>query len=314
MLQLSILGIPGLALLNKGYVMNNVYDVAIIGGGPAGLTAALALGRIGRSVIIFDENKGRNFPAHHMMNFPSRDGTPPREFKEQIIKDLRKYSEITFRQEKVNVIRKNDGQFTINNHFEAKKILLAHGIKDILPEIPGIKELWGKAVFHCPYCHGHEFKRQKLGVMESDPKYLFHMAPLLLSLSGDVTIFTNGSRLELPPLLLEKVKVITAQVKKLNYYGEQLISLETETGEVKLDGLVIKPPQELTTDMGIKLGCELQENGLYKTDGEGQTSVPGVYAAGDIVDQRQAVILSCASGMRAAASISFSLVTNFLHP
>lgn len=319
MLQLSLMGITGMAgaqilpgFQKKGKRMKTESEVAIIGGGPAGLTAALALGRIGRKVLIFDDNKGRNFPAHHMMNFPSRDGTPPREFKEMIIKDLRKYSEVTVRPERVSDVQKKGDVFIINNQFEVKKIILAHGVKDVLPDIPGVKDLWGKAVFHCPYCHGHEFKRQRIGVMESDPKYLSHMVPLLLSLSDNVTVFSNGSRPLLSEGIMKKVTLVTSPVKALHHDGHELKSLLTEEGEVRLDGLVIKPPQVLTTDVGTKLGCELNEFGLYKTDSDGMTTVPGVYAAGDITEPRQAVILACASGMKTAASISYVLTQQFV--
>lgn len=317
MLQLSLLGITGMAhagtiprILKKGVPMNTESEVAIIGGGPAGLTAALALGRIGKKVLIFDDNKGRNFPAHHMMNFPSRDGTPPREFKEMIIKDLRKYSEVALRQETVNDIQIRKNSFIINGKFEVKLVLLAHGIHDVLPDIPGIRDLWGRSVFHCPYCHGHEFKRQKIGVMESDSKYLSHMVPLLLSLSGDVTIFTNNANPEIPTQLLKKTKLVTSKVREITHDGHNLEAVVTEEGRFEIDGLVIKPPQILTTDIGTKLGCELNEFGLYKTDSMGMTTVPGIYAAGDIVETRQAVILACASGMKTAASMTFALMND----
>lgn len=313
MIQLSLMAIGSqahaspLGRLTKGPVMNTKSDVIIIGGGPAGLTAALALGRIGRTVIIFDDNNGRNFPAAHMQNFPSRDGTPPREFKEQLLKDLRNYQEISFRTERVTSLSKNGDGFLVNQTFEAKKIILAHGVKDILPEIPGINDLWGNSVFHCPYCHGHEFKRGKFGLLSSDVNYLSHMVPLIKSLTEDITIFTNGESVELPSFLAD-VKMITAPVKRLQLTGPVLRSVVTGEIEIPIDALLIKPPQKLTTDLGTKLGCELNEFNLYKVDADSMTTVPGIYGAGDIVEMRQAVIMACASGMKTGANISFALM------
>lgn len=313
MIQLIVFGITGLArggILNtfrKGPIMSFQTEVAIIGGGPAGLTAALALARIGRKVTIFDDNKGRNFPAAHMQNFPSRDGTPPREFKEQIVSDLRKYSEVTLKGDRVLSIKKKGDGFIINDQFAAKKIVLAHGVRDILPEIDGIKELWGKAVFHCPFCHGHEFKNHNIGVLGTDSNYVSHMVPLLLSLSSKVTVFTQGISIELPLEILAKVTLVSDPVKKLSHQGEALKTVITSRGEIPIDALVLRPLQELTTDLGLQLGCELTEIGLYKVENEVQTTVPGVFAAGDITMPMQSVLLACASGMKAGAQVSFAL-------
>jgi len=292
--------------------MKTQTEVAIIGGGPAGLTAALALGRIGRKVTVFDDNNGRNFPASHMMNFPSRDGTPPQEFRELIIKDLRKYQEVSFRSERANEIEKKGDVYVINGNTEAKKIILAHGVRDILPAIPGIKDLWGKAVFHCPFCHGHEFKGQMLGLLSSDLKYLSHMIPLVLSLTDKVSVFSNGETIDLPPQLKTRVTLIPSPVRKLIYEDDNLHAVETVDGNVRLNGLLIKPPQELTTDVGRKLGCEINEFGLYKTENEVQTTIPGVYSAGDVSVPMQALLVACSLGMKAAAYASFELVAEAL--
>jgi thioredoxin reductase len=284
--------------------MDTRTDVAIIGGGPGGLTAALTLGRAGRKVVVFDDNKGRNFPTEHMMNFPSRDGTPPLKFREQIKSDLLKYPEVSFKNERVNDIRKLERGFLLNGSVEASKILLAHGVTDILPDIYGLREAWGKNVFHCPYCHGHEFKSKKIGVIVDIPHYADHMIPLLLGLSSDVTVFTNSNAVEIP-----------AQLKKyIVYHPERVRSftdgkVELEDGKtVPINGLVIRPPQRLSTDLGVKLGCELTETGHYKVDSESMTNVPGVYAAGDVVDPRQSVLNACAYGQKAGAFMNFAIL------
>jgi thioredoxin reductase len=270
--------------------MKHTYDVVIIGGGPAGLTSALALGRGGRSVLVLDEGNGRNAPAAHMQNFPSRDGTPPEEFKAQIRDDLKKYEEVKIEKTKVFSLDKADEKFLVNGLYVAKKIILAHGVRDILLPIPGMRELWGKSIFHCPYCHGYEFKNQKLGLL-ADEKTAEHMIPLLKGLSPDVIHFQMGS------------------VESFVYEGTKLKAVKLTNGEtVARDALLFKPAQEFTSDLGVKLGCEKTELGFYKVDDNGLTTVPGVYAAGDITEMRQGVLFACASGMKAAVMANYSIL------
>lgn len=270
--------------------MNKSVDVVIIGGGPAGLSAALTLARGRRTVLVIDEGKGRNAPAAHMMNFPSRDGTPPEEFKAQIRRDLADYKEVEIISNKVSSLEKVDSGFLVNGSIHAKKIILAHGVKDILLPIPGMKELWGKSIFHCPYCHGYEFRDQRIGLL-ADEKIAEHMFPLLKGLSSDVIHFPPDS------------------IESFLHEGTKMTGVKLKTGEiVKRDCLLFKPGQEFTTDLGVKLGCEKNEMGFYKVDDMGETTVSGVYAAGDIVEMRQAVLMACASGMKAAASVNFAIL------
>lgn len=270
--------------------MKHNYDVVIIGGGPAGLTAALTLGRGGRSVLVLDEGNGRNAPAAHMNNFPSRDGTPPDEFKAQIRSDLKKYEDVKIEKTKVFSLEKANGNFLVNGIYAAKKIILAHGVRDILLPIPGMKELWGKSIFHCPYCHGYEFKNKRLGLL-ADEKIAAHMIPLLKGLSTDVRLFEMGS------------------IERFIYEGTTLLAVKLTNGEtVERDALLFKPAQEFTTDLGIKLGCEKTDLGFYKVDDNGMTTVPGVYAAGDITEMRQGVLFACAAGMKAATMANFEIM------
>lgn len=277
--------------------MNTQSDVIIIGGGPAGLTAALSLGRAGRTVLIFDDNKGRNAPAPHMNNFPSRDGTPPGEFRELIKKDLSKYKEVSFSSERVTTLKK-ENDFIVNEKYKAKKIILAHGLKDVLPPIPGMKELWGKTIFFCPYCHGHEFKGKKIGIWANE-QIALHMVPLLLGLSHDVVLFSNGEEVT-HPLLLQ----LTVYREKILSVSESGIQLEGKF--VERDCLLHKPPVEMTTKLGTDLGCEVQ-NGLYKVGEDGMTTVEGVYAAGDNMDGRASVMFACTNGMKAAVGVNFAI-------
>lgn len=274
-------------------------DVIIIGGGPAGLTAALSLGRAGRTVIVFDDNKGRNAPAAHMNNFPSRDGTPPGEFRNQMKEDLSKYKEISFETSRVDSIRKESSGFLVNGSFRAKKILLAHGVKDLLPEIPGMKEQWGQTIFFCPYCHGHEFKGKRIGIFANE-QIALHMIPLLYGLSKDVVLFTNGEEVTHPLL-----RGVPHHTEKILSVSSMRIKLE-DGKTIDRDCLLHKPPIALTSTLGTDLGCELQ-NGLYKIGEDSMTTVEGVYAAGDNMDGRASVMFACTNGMRAAVAINFAI-------
>lgn len=267
--------------------MKHNYDVVILGGGPAGLTAGLTLGRGGRTVLILDEGNGRNAPAAHMNNFPSRDGTPPDEFKAQIRNDLKKYEDVRIEKTKVFSLEKTEKGFLVNGLYIAKKLILAHGVRDILLPIPGMQELWGKSIFHCPYCHGYEFRNKRLGLY-SDEKTAEHMIPLLKGLSSDVMYFGMGS------------------IESFIHEGTALKGVKLTNGDVVArDALLFKPAQEFTTDLGVKLGCEITEFGFYKVDDNGMTTVPGVYAAGDITEMRQGVLFACAAGMKAATMANF---------
>ncbi len=284
--------------------MNKQYDVAIIGGGPAGLSGALTLARGNRKVLVFDDNQPRNAPAAHMMNFPSRDGTPPDEFRRLIKEDLKKYSNVEFKTERVLDIQRNESGFLLDEKTQVKKILLAHGVKDILPEIPGMRELFGKAIFHCPYCHGYEHLNEPMGMI-GGKEYADHMSVLLRGLTNDLVIFTNGEEVGLYP----GIKIHKDKIDSFIYEGEKMKAVKLVTGEIiERSYLFYRPEQKLSSDLGVKLGCELTEFGHYKVSDIGLTTQPGVYAAGDNMTGMQSVINSCAAGSKAGAMMNAEIL------
>jgi thioredoxin reductase len=297
-------------LKDKGSFMKKDYDVIIIGGGPAGLTAALTLARGGRSALVMDEGKARNAPASHMMNFPSRDGTPPEDFKALIKKDLSRYPKVEISSTGVEEVTRTEAGFIINGSINCRRVILAHGIKDILPDIPGFKQLWGQSIYHCPYCHGYEHRNGPIGFVADDENAANHYAALLKGLSDDLIFFSNGKTISDTTTLEKKgIKIYTEKIQELVYDNKLLIAVKLESGlKVERDCLFFRPPHKLTTDIGINLGCELDEQGLYKVDSMGATTQAGVYAVGDISTPMQSVLMACASGSKTGAMVNYSIM------
>lgn len=284
--------------------MNSKVDIVIIGGGPAGLTAALTAARGNRSVLIFDDNQPRNAPAEHMMNFPSQDGTPPADFKAAIKNDLAKYSLVSFSEKRIDSITRFASGFIIDG-IEAKKILLAHGVVDILPPIPGLRELFGKAIFHCPYCHGYEYLKSPMGIIGSG-EMGHHFSTIVGGLSKDLIQFTNGIKEENSN---SHIPLFTEEIMEFLHVGNKLTGIKLASGKiVERNYLFFRPQQKLSSEIGIKLGCELTETGLYKVNEMGQTSQPGIYAAGDITHLRQSVLAACSLGQFAGAAMNFEIL------
>lgn len=277
---------------------------------------------MGRSALICDDGRPRNAPAEHMNNFVSRDGLNPGEWRKTALKDLEKYKTVQFQSGKVLAVQKQDLHFIAQ--FEAgqkkfRKVILAYGVQDQLPDVPGFKELWGKSVFHCPYCHGYEVRNTRLGLI-ANGKFLEHMLPLIDGLSKDTLIFTNEksdlSDETAEALYKNKIRLIESKITSLNFNGTQLKSVILEDGEeVARDGLFLAPkvPFQLKSQIGTNLGCEKTDFGFYKIDAFFKTTIFGVFAAGDIVTPMHSVLASAASGQVAgAAAVSEILHEEFL--
>jgi thioredoxin reductase len=291
-----------------------IHDVLIVGGGPAGLSAALALGRARKRVLVCDGGPRRNAAAVHLHNFVTRDGTPPDAFRQAAREELAAYPSVTVRDTRVESIAGERGAFRIQldtEVVEARRILLATGMIDEMLPIPGFRELWGTSIFQCPYCHGWEVRDRRWGYLVT-PHAAAHVLPFGLQIRGwtrDVTVFTNGNDLPAETRAAfetARVRVETAPVARLA--GERALEAVELAGggRVACDALFVHPPQRQTA-LVTSLGLALDDGFVVVDPMKRETSVPGIYAAGDLATRGQSAIFGAAAGTQAAAAINVEL-------
>jgi thioredoxin reductase len=294
--------------------MNNIQDfeVVIVGGGAAGLSAALVLGRARRRVAVIDAGEPRNAPAAHMQGFLSRDGMPPSELFAAGRAEVTGYGVEIINDRVVDI----QPGFTVTlaggSTVTARRILLATGVSDELPAIDGIWERWGKDLLHCPYCHGWEVRDQPLGVLGSIPGSVLH-ALLVRQWSDDVIFFAHTYELtndERHQLDARGIRIEEGVVTKLVVDGDHLRGVALADGRIIERTAVFVRPGNVAHNDGLAaaLGCDINEAGFVTVDGTGRTSNPGVWAAGNVVDPRAQVITSAGQGSAAAIAINADLV------
>ena len=286
------------------------FDVAIVGGGPAGLAAALALGRACRRVVMFDAGPPRNAAASHIYNFVTRDGTPPQEFRRLGREQLRPYSGVEVRDEAVRAIGGERDAFTLeatSGTVRARRVILCAGMVDEMVELPGFKDAWGHSIYQCPYCHGWEARGKRWGYLALDLLGLQHgFAAMLRGWTEDVVVF-KAAHLEVPPEVVEGlerrgIEFKPQHVAELLVQGSQLTHVVLADGErVRCDVLFAHPSQHQAKVVEA-LGLELGPTGYVQVDlMTRQTSRPGIYVAGDLTTQAQGAIFAAASGTQAGA-------------
>ena len=291
--------------------MKNHYEILIIGGSYAGLAAAMALGRASRKVLIIDSGKPCNIQTPHSHIFLTRDGETPAALsgiaKEQVLK----YPTVTFINNTVIDVIKTDKGFEIQTEsgevFTSEKLLLAAGIKDIMPHIDGFAECWGISVIHCPYCHGYEVKGQKTAIFANGDG-AYHYSMLLQQWTKDLTIFTNGKAIftEEQRVKFEKyaIDIVENPIAELAHKQGQLERIILENGESH-DFSVMYAKPEFKQHCGIPEKMNLlNDNGYVKADEMQRTTVEGIYAAGDCTTPMRAVAATVASGTMAGAAIN----------
>lgn len=289
-----------------------VYDVVVVGGGAAGLSAALVLGRARRRVAVVDTGAPRNAPAAHVQGFLSRDGMPPADLLAAGRAEVTRYGVELVKDRVVGI----DAGFFVRvaggRVLKARRILVATGVRDDLPQIPGVHERWGRDLLHCPYCHGWEVRDQPIGVLGTQPGSLQH-AHLVRQWSDDVVFFVHTGDLtaaERVQLEARGVRVVSGEVARLVVEADRLVGVELVEGRVIARTAVFVRPGNLPHADGllIGLGCEVDAAGFAAVDATGRTSTFGVWAAGNVVDPRAQVITSAGAGSAAAIAINADLV------
>ncbi|HEY6566094.1 MAG TPA: NAD(P)/FAD-dependent oxidoreductase [Actinomycetota bacterium] len=293
--------------------MNERYDVMVVGGGAAGLSAALVLGRARRSVVVIDAGEPRNAPAAHMQGFLSRDGMAPSAFLALGREEILGYGVDLLHDRVLSVVEPRfTARLVSGESIGARRILIATGVSDELPDIPGVRERWGRDLLHCPYCHGWEVRDQPLGVLGTLPGSVDH-AQLVRQWSDDVVFFAHTYVLdpkEREGLAVRGIEIVDGEIARLSIEDDQLTGVEMEDGRVVPRTAVFVRPGNVPHDDGLfaGLGCDRDEAGFPTVDAIGRTSVSGVWAAGNAVDPRAQVITAAGAGSAAAIAINADLV------
>lgn len=295
-----------------------LHDVIIIGGGFAGLAAAMPLARARRRVLLIDAGQPRNRFAAHSHGFLGQDGVAPADIQARGMAELSAYPTFTLLRGNVVGAAGTLDAFTVTladgSTFEGRRLILATGVRDELPAIPGMKERWGVGALHCPYCHGYEVVGQPLGVLGTQAGS--DMKALLVSDWGPVTLFTQDAFLpgaEMMVRLTERgITVESVPITEMLGEAPSLSAVTLADGRVlPLAALFVGPRTHMASPLALQLGCAMEEghSGPYLRINEGkETSVPGIFAAGDATMQMHSATLSVASGMLAGVGAHRSLL------
>lgn len=289
----------------------HAYDAIVIGGGPAGLSAALLLGRCRRRVLVVDEGLPRNRHAEAMHGYLTRDGISPSEFLRAARDEIARYG-VEYRRIKAHNARAVDKGFVVeldgDIHCFARKLLIATGVADDLPPVPGIEAFYGSTVHHCPYCDGWENRDKRLAVYARKPGLAF----ALLTWSSDVMLFTDGparfTRAEREHLSQRGIAVHAGKIARIEGESGSMRRIVLENNQsIERDALFFSTAQHQACNIAEGIGCMLNRRGTVDTNKLEMSNVPGVYVAGDASRDVQLVIVAAAEGAKAAFAINIAL-------
>ncbi|MBW8795684.1 MAG: NAD(P)/FAD-dependent oxidoreductase [Streptomyces sp.] len=301
--------------------MTDAYEVVVVGGGAAGLSAALVLGRARRRTLVVDAGEPRNAPAAHMQGFLSRDGMPPAEFLAAGREEIARYGVELVRDRAVDAAKDGADGFTValagGRTVRARQLVVATGLRDELPPVPGAAERFGRDVLHCPYCHGWEVRDQAFGVLATTAMSV-HQALMVTQWSKDVTLFlhrveeTELTDDDLRRLAVAGVRVVPGEVAGLRIEDDRLTGVRLADRSVHAREVLFVAPRPVPqNDLLRGLGAELTETpfGAYPViDERGLTTVPGLWAAGNASGFAEQVINAASRGYRAGAAINGELL------
>ena len=294
------------------------YDVLLVGGGPAGLSAALALGRARRRVLLCDAGPRRNATAAQIHNFVTRDGTPPSEFRAIARAQLGEYPSVECRDEPVLALSGSRGAFraqTATGEVLARRVILCAGMIDVMPDIEGFRALWGRSIFQCPYCHAWEVRELPFAVLARAPE-LLEFSIVLRAWTTQVTVLTEGvapSPEVVARLQRAGIRLDDRRIARLEADEGHLARVVFDVGDpLPFAALFARPPQEQTA-LVRSLGLTTTAAGYVQVDEmRRETSTPGIYAAGDLIGPMQAAIAASSMGVMAAAALNYELTAELV--
>lgn len=293
----------------------NQYDVAVIGGGAAGLSAALVLSRALRKVVVVDAGAPRNAPASHMHGYLSRDGLPPRDLLATGRSEVTGYGGEIVAGLATEVVANDQGGFRLvledRQEISARRLLITTGLRDELPEIPGLRDRWARDVLHCPYCHGHEVRNRQLGVLGWTPSAVRY-AQIVRQWSQDVVYFTAPDSLtteDRDQLTARAIGIVEGNIAQLVITDDVLRGVQMSDGSVVPRDVLFVPPRFVPNNqLLLRLGCDVDRDGWVVADSTGRTTTSGVWVAGNVVDPRAQVITAAGAGSAAAIALNADLV------
>lgn len=303
----------------KNETDSNSMDVVIIGGGAAGLNAALVLGRARRMVTVIDEELPRNRVTNESHGFLTRDGISPTEFRRISKEQILKYPTVSFKTETVIAVSGSNGNFRVETEsgsiIQSRKVLFATGMKDILPNIEGLAEVYGTSAFVCPFCDGWELRDRHLSVIGTNEMVL-HLVKLLTGWTNHITLLTNEMQ------FLSKEQLIDLENHSIRVIHNQIKNIESTNGMVKrinfisevalpCEGIFFVPKLVQASSIPASLGCKVSDEGPFHTliiDEMGRTNVEGIYSAGDSASRYHQLIAAASSGGLAAGTIQLDLI------
>ena len=286
------------------------YAVVVVGGGAVGLSAALVLARARRTVAVVDAGGPRNAPAAHMHGFLSRDGLPPHDLVAAGRAEVAGYGGSLIDDTVVDVAPGFHVRLAGGSSLHARRILVATGLRDELPDIPGVRERWGRDLLHCPYCHGYEVRDQPLGVLGGSPEVVQH-ALLERQWSPDIVLFPHTDTVgpaQRELLTARDIRVVEGAVARLVVGNDQLQGVELGGTVIPRAAVFVRPRFVPNADLLTGLGCAVDEHGWVVHDPVGRTSVAGVWVAGNAADPRAEVISAAGQGSAAAIALNADLV------
>jgi thioredoxin reductase len=291
------------------------FDVVVIGGGAAGLSAALVLSRACRKVLVVDSGAPRNAPAAHLHGYLSRDGLPPGELLAIGRDEVKGYGGEIIDCAVTELVPCGKSGFWVlladGRRVSARRLLVATGLRDELPDIPGLRDRWARDVLHCPYCHGYEVRDQQVGVLGGSPDAVRY-AQIVRQWSDDVVFFAPTGTLtsaQRTQLVARAIGIVEGTVERLVVDDDHLSGVQLDDGRTVPRVALFVPPRFVPgNDLLVGLGCDIDADGWVVTGANGSTSVPGLWVAGNVANPRAQVITAAGEGSAAAIAINADLV------